>query len=66
MLFNLSKIHKMQIFKQGSIPVGCLPPTCQLYVFQWLPRDVSMGVCPQVNKFEQVCGDDHMVSVASG
>ena len=54
----------MQIFKQESIPVGFVPPTCQLYVFQWLPLDVSMGVCPQMNKFEQVSSDDHQMSVA--
>ena len=56
----------MQIFKQESIPVGCVPPTRQFYVFQWLPLDVSMGVCPQMNKFEQVSSDDHQMSVAGG
>ena len=28
---------------QDSIPVGCVPPTCQLYVFRWPPLDVSTG-----------------------
>ena len=55
--------------EQDSIPVGCVPPACQPYAFQWLPLDVStsMGVIgPKVNKFEQVSSDDHQMSVAVG
>ena len=36
--------------KQDSIPVGCLPPACQPYVFQWPLLDVSTDkgrVCPR-------------------
>ena len=29
--------------KQESIPVGCVLPTCQPYVFQWPPLGVSTG-----------------------
>ena len=45
--------------KQGSIPVGCVMPACQPYV------SVVVGVGsvrPQVNKFEQVSTDDHLMS----
>ena len=56
---------------QDSTPVGCIPPACQPYVFQWPPLDVSTGgrgggLGPQVNKFEQVSNDDHQMSVAEG
>ena len=27
--------------KQDNIPVGCVPPACQPYVFRWLSLDVS-------------------------
>ena len=53
--------------EQDSIPVGCVPPAGQPYVLPWPPLDVSSGwggVCPQVNKFEQVSSDDHQMSVA--
>ena len=55
--------------EQDSIPVGCVPPACQPYAFQWLPLDVSTGmgvIGPKVNKFEQVSSDDHQMSVAVG
>ena len=43
---------------QDSIIVGCVPPSCQPYVFQWPPQDVSIpeegGVSPEVNEFEHV------------
>ena len=35
-------------FKQDSISVGCVPPTCQLYLFWWPPLDVSGGRVSQV------------------
>ena len=43
--------------EQENIPVGCLTPTWQPYVFWWQPLDVSTrggegGLGPQVNKFE--------------
>ena len=48
--------------KQGSIPVGCIPS------IRWPPVGVSSvwgeGVCPQVNKCEQVSSDDHQMSLA--
>ena len=50
-----------------SIPVGCIPPPCQPYVFQWPPLDVSTcegWVGPQVNNFEQSSSDNHQMSVA--
>ena len=56
--------------EQDSIPVGCIPPASQPYVFWWSLLDVSTGgwggggVGPQVNKFEQVSSDDHQISVA--
>ena len=48
--------------------MGCLPSTCQLYMFQWPPVDITTaggrGVLgPKVNKFEQVSNDDHQMSV---
>ena len=51
--------------KQGSIPIGCVPPACQLYTSWWPPLGVSTstGVGPKVNKFEQVSNDDHQMSV---
>ena len=51
--------------QQDSIPVGCVPPTCQPYVFHWLPLYVTTGweLGPQVNKYEQVSSDDHQMSV---
>ena len=47
------------------IPVGCIPPACQPYMFWWLPLGISTGgwVCPQMNKLEQVSSDDHQMSV---
>ena len=56
-------------FKQGSIPVGCVPPACQLYVFQLPSLEFSttrVRVGPQVNKFEQVPSDDHQMLAAKG
>ena len=53
-------------YKQDSIPVGCVPPACQPYVFWWPPLDVSKGaggVGHQVDKFEQVSSDGHQMSV---
>ena len=45
-------------------------PACQAYVFWWPPLDVSTGkegeVGPQVNKFEHVPSDVHLVSGAGG
>ena len=29
------------VYQQESIPEGCIPPTCQSYVFWWLPLGVS-------------------------
>ena len=52
---------------QEIIPVGCVLPSCLPYVFKWSTPDVhagGMGIGPQVNKFEQVCSDDHQMSVA--
>ena len=36
--FNIG-IHK----NKKSIPVGCVPPACKLYVLQWPPPDVALG-----------------------
>ena len=57
--------------KQDGIPIGCVPPACQPYVFQCPPLDISTPggggeLGPQVNKFEQVYNDDHQMSVAGG
>ena len=44
------------MYKQQSIPVGCVLPASRSYVFQW-SSDVStseVGVDPQVNKFGKV------------
>ena len=49
--------------KQESIPVGYIPPACQLHMFQRPPLDVSAGVGPQVYKFEKVSSDDPYVSI---
>ena len=48
--------------------MGCVPPACQLCMFQWPPLDVSTGgvVGHRVSKFEQVFSDDHQMSVAGG
>ena len=57
------KLHK----EQENIPVGCVPPTCQRYMFQLPPLDVSSSgsrVGPQVIKFEHVSNVDHEVSLA--
>ena len=52
--------------EQDSIPVGCVPSVCQLYMFRWPPIDVAGGgsVGPQMNMVEQVSSDDHQMSVA--
>ena len=47
-------------FKQESISVGCIMPTCHLYVLLW-PSDVS-----PMNKFEQVSSNGHQMSLAGG
>ena len=39
LLIYLTKIIKIQ----ESIPVGCGPPTCQPYLFWWLPLSVGTG-----------------------
>ena len=52
------------LLKQGSIPVGCVPPACQPYMLQ-LPDVSTYWGCPQVNKFEQVSSDGHRM-LASG
>ena len=36
------KLHKIYL-KQESIPVGCVQPACQLYMFWWLPLGVTSG-----------------------
>ena len=54
---------------EESIPVGCVPPPCQPYMFWWLP-DVSTGGGGGLlqrgltNKFEQVSSDGYHMSVA--
>ena len=56
--------------KQESIPVGCVPPACKLYVFQRPPPDVTVRrgsepvQCGPMNKFAQVFNDDHQISLA--
>ena len=52
--------------QQESIPVGCILPACQPYVFWWPPLDVRTGegVGPQENKFEPLSSDDHHMPVA--
>ena len=52
--------------KQESIPVGCVPPACKLYVFR-RPPDVTLEGPVQdcrMNKFAQVFNDDHQMSLA--
>ena len=43
----------MLSFEQGSIPLGCVLPTCQPYMFWWPPLSVSIsqrgGYPPQVS-----------------
>ena len=34
---------KEEQVKQGSIPVGCVPPACQLYVLQWASDISTVG-----------------------
>ena len=48
--------------QQESIRVGCVPPTCQPYLFQWLPPGVRTGggwqvypTAPQKRTFDQTC-----------
>ena len=58
-----------KFWKQESIRVGCIPPTCQAYVLRWPPPDVSTGgrgMDPQVNNFVQVSSDGHQMSLAGG
>ena len=33
---------------QESIPVGCVPPACQPYMFWWPPLGVSSGGYPLI------------------
>ena len=47
---------------QESIPIGCVPPACKLYMLKWSPPDVTPE-CYQVNKFEQVSSVGHQMSV---
>ena len=59
------QLHLWKNKQQESIPVGCVLPACQPYVFRWPPLGVSnvMGVVGnQMDKFEQVSGDDHQMS----
>ena len=39
--FNKAALQVNNYVKQESIPVGRVLPTCQLYVFWWLPLGVS-------------------------
>ena len=34
-------IRQWYVYKEESIPVGCVPPVCQPYVFRWPPLDAS-------------------------
>ena len=45
------------IMQQESIPVGCILPACQPYVFRWPPLGVSTGGRSHVSS------DDHKMSV---
>ena len=48
--------------KLDSSPVGCVSPTCQLYVLVTTTRcQYHYGGGLKVNKFEQVPSDDHKV-----
>ena len=52
--------------KQENIPVGCVPPTYQPYMFRRPQLDVSTGGergGAQVNNCEQVTSDDHQMSI---
>ena len=45
MIWNITFLSvktAMTRLKQDSIPVACVPPTCQLYMFCWPPLDVSI------------------------
>ena len=45
--------NKQWLKEKESIQVGCLPAVCQPYILR--PPDVStVGVGPQLNKFEQI------------
>ena len=54
--------------KEDTIPVGCVLPDWQPYVFMRPPLDARTvgGVGPEVNKFEQASSDDYLMSVAGG
>ena len=55
---------------QESIPVGCIPPTCQPYMLWWPPDVNTMWggsvQWDQRNKFAQVFSDGHQMSLAGG
>ena len=60
---KFSSIFQSQLNNLTNI--GCIPPACQLYELQ--PPDVSTGGGgPQMNKFEDVSGDSHQISLAVG
>ena len=46
-----------------KIPVECVLHASQLYVI-WSPDVSTIGVGPQVNKFEKVSCDDHQLLLA--
>ena len=42
--FHFHAVFGKKIAKQDSIPVGCVPPACQMYVFWWPPLvSIPMG-----------------------
>ena len=50
--------------QQESISMGCMLPAWEPYILQWPPPDVAPGGCHQMNKFEEVSGDDHLMPLA--
>ena len=44
------------------MPVECVSPSCNIYVFRWPPLGVSTGW----GRFEHVFNDDHQMSLPRG
>ena len=49
------------IYEQNSIPVGCVPSTCQSYNFRLPPLDVRMGEIVRISPVRPLDVSNRMV-----
>ena len=57
---DLSLLWCIYMYHQESIPVGCVPPACQPYIFWWPPLGVSTRVV-STNTWQVPCLEGRVI-----